>query len=418
TLEATQSCPSTPGQDIKKPFHIPLAVGLLDRATGNDLPLQFAGEGAPEAESPTTRILDLRDATQTFRFENLSAAPVPSLLRGFSAPVKLNFDLDDETLVFALANDSDPFNRWEAGQKYATRVILKGVAELAAGRAPQCDQTFVDALGKVLADPGLDGELAAEILTLPGESFLGEQMAVIDVQGIHDARRLVRRWIADGIKDLLIATYDSTANAGPYQTDGPSIARRRLRNICLGYLMETGHQPHVDRCFQQFQVSTNMTDVSAALQALANVECPERAAALAEFEGKWRDEPLVMDKWFAVQATSYLPGTLGRVRGLMDHAGFDLKNPNRVRSLIGAFCLSNPVHFHAADGSGYSFFGTQILALDSLNPQVAARLMGEIIRWRRFDPQRQALMKAELERIVGTDGLSRDVYELAVKSLE
>lgn len=367
--------------------------------------------------SDTTRVLDLRRQRQTFKFDGLAARPVPSLLRGFSAPVKLNLEQDDGTLAFALAHDADPFNRWEAGQKYATRVILKGVADLAAGRVPQTDQPFIDALSAMMTNPDLDQALTAEILTVPGEAYLGEQMDVIDVQGIHDARRLVRGWIAAGLEDQLVAAYEDGTDTGPFQTDGPTIARRRLRNTCIGLLMETGAQDHIDRALAQFEAGANMTDVSAALQSLVVTDCPERQVALNAFEMEWRDEPLVMDKWFAMQATSPLPGTLDQVVRLMDHDGFDLRNPNRVRSLLGAFFMMNPAQFHAADGSGYRFFGRQLLALDRINPQVAARMMSEIIRWRRFDPDRQALMKAELEVIAKTEGLSRDVYELASKSL-
>jgi aminopeptidase N len=414
TLDVAQSCPATPGQDHKDPFHIPLAIGLLDPQTGGELPVQPVGE---ERARDTTRVLDMRQQRQTFKFAGLSTQPVPSLLRGFSAPVNLNLEQDDGTLAFALAHDSDPFNRWEAGQKYATRVILKGVAELAAGRTPQPDQAFIDALGAVMTNPDLDQALTAEILTVPGEAYLGEQMDVIDVQGIHDARRGVRGWIAAGLESQLVAAYEDNTDTGPFQADGTAIARRRLRNTCLGLLMETGAQSHVDRAHAQFKAGANMTDVSAALQSLAATDCPERQIALKAFEIEWRDEPLVMDKWFAIQATSPLAGTLNHVVELMDHDCFDLKNPNRVRSLLGAFFMMNPAQFHAADGSGYRFFGRQLLALDQFNPQVAARMMSEIIRWRRFDPDRRAMMKTEIEMIAGTEGLSRDVYELASKSL-
>ena len=418
TLDVTQSCPETPGQKNKKPFHIPLAVGLLDPASGDDLPLFLAGQDRSETYGKTTCVLDVRKERQSFIFERLSVAPVLSLLRGFSAPVKLNAEPDDETLSFALAHDSDPFNRWEAGQKYATRVILERVDALAAERTPEPDHAFINALGAVLVDPRLDKRLAAEILTLPGEAVLGEGMQEIDVTGIHDARQHARRSIAAQLENQLIDAYDGNENQGPYRADGAGIARRRLRNTCLGYLVETNSQKHIDRCVHQFRNSNNMTDAMAALQALANTDCPEREIVLMEFEDAWRHEPLVMDKWFSVQATSHLPGTLGHVRDLMEHAAFDIKNPNRVRAVLGGFCLGNQTGFHASDGSGYQFFGDQVLALDPINPQVAARLMGEIIRWRRYDGGRKELMKAQLERIVGTDGLSRDVYELAAKSLE
>jgi len=241
---------------------------------------------------------------------------------------------------------------------------------------------------------------------------------VIDVAGVHNARLVVRQWIAQGLESLLVAAYDNVTSDMLSRIDGPGMAQRRLRNTCLGYLVEIGTQPHIDRAFTQFANGENMTNVGAALQALSNIDCEERLSALAAFEAKWNNEPLVLDKWFSIQATSHLPDTPERVAALMDHERFEFKNPNRFRALLGAFFMMNPLHFHAADGSGYKFFAQQVLALDALNPQVAARMMSAIIRWRRYSPDRQTLMKTEIEKIIGTEGLSRDVYELAAKSLE
>jgi aminopeptidase N len=415
TLNVAQSCPNTPGQTDKKPFHIPLAIGLMDPDSGVDMPVSLDGESG---EGTTTRILDVKKSNQSFRFSGLSNAPIPSLLRGFSAPVKLVIDRDDQTLAFGLANDSDPFNRWEAGQAYASRVILRVVADLSAGREPKLDQPFIEALGSVLTRADLDPALIAEILTVPSEAVLGEQMTEIDVQGVHDARHLVRQWIARGLEDELVASYDDITGEALTKIDGPAMAQRHLRNTCLEYLVEIGKQTHINRAFEQFEHGGNMTNVISALKALSNFNCEERQKALAAFEATWSNDPLVLDKWFSIQATSRLAETPERVIALMNHSGFDIKNPNRVRALLGAFFMMNLAHFHASDGAGYAFFSRQVLALDALNPQVAARMMGAIIRWRRYDSHRQTLMKAEIEKIIDTESISRDVYELAAKSLD
>ncbi len=415
TLNVAQSCPNTPGQIDKKPFHIPLAIGLMDPDSGVDMPVSLDGEAG---EGTTTRILDVKKSNQSFRFSGLSNAPIPSLLRGFSAPVKLVIDRDDQTLAFGLANDSDPFNRWEAGQSYASRVILRVVADLSAGREPKLDQPFTEALGSVLTRADLDPALIAEILTVPSEAVLGEQMTEIDVQGVHDARHLVRQWIARGLEDELVAAYDDITGKALTKIDGPAMAQRHLRNTCLEYLVETGKQTHINRTFEQFEHGGNMTNVIAALKALSNFKCEERQKALAAFEATWSNDPLVLDKWFSIQATSRLAETPERVIALMNHSGFDIKNPNRVRALLGAFFMMNLAYFHATDGAGYAFFSRQVLALDALNPQVAARMMGAIIRWRRYDSHRQTLMKVEIEKIIDTESISRDVYELAAKSLD
>ncbi|HEC15999.1 MAG TPA: aminopeptidase N [Sedimenticola sp.] len=410
SLTVKQSCPPTPGQERKQPLHIPLAVGLLDGA-GNDLPLQLEGE---EPGGPGTRVLELRRPVETFRFRNLPGAPVPSLLRGFSAPVRVRYDYSDEELMFLMAHDSDDFNRWDAAQTLGQRIVLRMVRN----RETQVPSGYIHAMGKALNDGAADPVLLAEVLTLPAESYLGDQMEEVDVDGIHAAREALKTRIGSELRDDLLRIYRAGRETGPYRPEPADIGRRSLKNRCLGYLMQEAGAHARSLCWRQFQEGHNMTDVIAALGLLANTDCEEREQALGAFYEKWKDDPLVLDKWFAIQATSKLPGTLERVKALKAHPAFSIKNPNRVRSLIGAFCSANQVGFHRADGAGYAFLADNVLELDGLNPQVAARMLRLMSRWRRYDPARRKLMQEQLQRIVAVEGLSKDVYEIASKSLE
>jgi aminopeptidase N len=412
TLTLRQSCPATPGQPLKEPFHIPVAMGLLDRE-GRELPLQLEGEAAPAG---TSRVLELHEAEQSFRFVNVKEAPLPSLLRGFSAPVKLRADTSRQELAFQLAHDSDPFNRWEAGQRLAAEIILELVAAHRRGAALAGDDAFVQAIGKTLASQ-LDPALVAQVLTLPSELYLAELMDVVDVDGIHLAREFVRKTLAERLRAAFDATYRADTIAGPYRFDAESVGRRSLKNLSLNYLMVAGDPASRALCAAQFETADNMTDSIAALYSLANADCPDRAPALAAFHDNWRHDTLVLDKWFALQATSQLPGTLAEVQALTQHPAFEIKNPNKVYALIGSFCRANPVRFHDASGAGYVFLADRVLEIDAFNPSVAARMLGAISRWRKFDTARQALMQAQLERIVAHPGLSKDAYEVAAKSL-
>jgi aminopeptidase N len=415
TLTIRQACSPTPGQAEKKPLHIPIAVGLLD-SDGRDLPLLLEGESS--APSGTTRVLELRNEVETFRFTQVPRKPVPSLLRGFSAPVNLTVDYTDEELMFLLHNDSDPFNRWEAGQRLAVGTILKLVGDYQQGRELRVTEGFTDAFAGVLTDTGQDRAFLSEVLNLPGEDYLAELMDVVDVTAIHMAREFVRKTLATGLREMFRAAYEAGVDNGPYQNSAEATGGRSLKNLCLAYLTALNDQAAIDLCLKQFRQADNMTDVIGALSPLARTDCPERAEALAAFYEKWRDESLVIDKWFSLQAVSPLPGTLAEVRTLLDHPAFEIRNPNRVRALIGAFCQSNPLRFHDESGAGYRFLGDQVARLHSMNPQVAARLMGSLSNWKRFDNGRQALMREQLERILQLPDLARDVYEIAVKSLK
>jgi aminopeptidase N len=317
--------------------------------------------------------------------------------------VILNYPYTEDELLHLMAKDDDAFNRWEAAQRLATTTILekKGVPSPA----------FLAAARNVLGDP--DPAFAAEVLNLPAETFLAEQMEVVEPDRLHADRNSLRRALASALKDEFRSSYEKLKSKAPYSPDAASSGKRSLKNLSLSYLGETGLSA---LAYEQFKSADNMTDTMAALTTLANVDCPESKPALDAFYAKWKDEPLVVDKWLAVQASSRLPDTLSRVTALLQHEAFNLKVPNKVYALIRTFC-ANHVRFHAADGSGYDFLADQVLALDKLNPQVAARMARGFDRWKKFDAKRQARAKAALERIRDSEGLSRDVAEIVGKAL-
>ena len=420
-----QSTPPTPDQPEKEPLHIPLRMGLIG-ADGAPLPLNLKGSGE---EGQLELVLDVRENEQRFVFTGVEAAPVPSLLRGFSAPVKLHFDYSREELLFLMTRDTDGFNRWDASQSLAVDVILQLLEVRAAGGEmtldPQLGQACADVLEAAIADAEgadeLDRHMLAQLLALPSEAYLAEQMEVIDVDGIHEAREFLADQLALQHQARFARLHALCQSDAPYRADAESIARRALKNTCLSYLTRSGDEAWLHTTEQQFRSADNMTDVSSALRMLVNHPA-ETAANMAEkalsaFYEKWQDEALVVDEWFRIQATATRAGALQRVYQLMEHEAFGIRNPNKVRAVIGAFCNANPVHFHDISGAGYRFLTDQVLTLNSLNPQIAARLLTPLTRWRRYDEQRQALMKAELERIMAAESLSPDVYEVVTKSL-
>ncbi|MGE0081100.1 MAG: aminopeptidase N, partial [Thiohalomonadaceae bacterium] len=413
TLHFSQATPATLGQPEKLPFHIPVAMALLG-PDGRELPLRLVEETAPAG---TSRVLALTEAEQQFVFEDVDATPVPSLLRGFSAPVRLAFPYSDGDLAFLMAHDSDPFNRWDAGQRLALGVILRSLDARREGAAPALDEGLSAAFVATLRHPTLDKSLIAQALTLPDEDYVAGFLDTIDPEAVHAARSGLKHALARAHRDALLAVYEENTDRGPYTLDMAAVARRRLRNLCLAYLLQTGETALRALALTQYQGAGNMTDALAALTALVHTEGPEHAEVLVDFYRRWRHDPLVLDKWFTLQATSPLPGTLERVRELTAHPDFNLRNPNRVRALIGAFCQRNPARFHDARGEGYALLAEHVLALDELNPQIAALLASPFTQWRRFDANRQALMRAQLERLLAKPGLSRDVYEIASKSL-
>jgi len=413
TLTISQHCPPTPGQDVKEALHIPVTVGLLNK-DGSVAPSQVQGDQQKLADEV---ILQLTQTEQSFTFENLKEQPIVSILRGFSAPVKLVMERSVEELAFLLSHDSDTFNRWEAGQELAGKIIFGLIDDLQKGRDLQINPVIIDAFRQVLEHPWDDLSYFSLLLGLPSETYLAEQMPVVDVVAIHKAREFVALALAEQLHAQFKTLYLQYNRDESGQFDAGAIGRRRIKNTCLGYLaklQQVGIQQHAE---QQFNSAKNMTDQMAALTVIVNNPHPATQQCLSSFYQQWQAEALVIDKWFALQASSSRPDTFAQVQALIKHPAFDLKNPNRVRSVIGAFSQANPLHFHAENGQGYQFLADQIIALDALNPQVASRMVGALTSWRRYDEGRQALMKTQLERIVSTDAISKDVYEIAGKSL-
>ncbi len=413
TLRLEQSLPEQHAGPDSSPLHVPVAVGLLG-ADGRDLELALEGESGGTA---TTRVLDLVESEQTFVFTGVSERPVPSLLRDFSAPVYLEIERPDGELAFLAAHDSDPFNRWDAVQELARGELLTLAGRAQAGEPLVLSDGLADAFGHVLTDSALDGSLKALALTLPPEKELAQHQDVVDPDALFAARMSAVRELAARHAEALRATYDANRSDGPYTDDRASVDRRFLANCVLGYLASLETEETIGLVARQFERANNMTDSFAALAILARLDHPARAKTLAAFYERWKEDPLVIDKWFAAQARSTHERTFQHVQELASHPDFTLENPNRVRSLLGAFCLWNQVRFHRADGAGYRFLADHVLALDELNPQVASRMVSAFNPWRDFDPSRQELMCHELERILAKPGLSKDVGEIAGKAL-
>ncbi|HVJ52866.1 MAG TPA: aminopeptidase N [Aliidongia sp.] len=411
-LTVRQTTPPTAGQPVKEPLVIPLAMALLDPAGGE---IETRLEGEAEAVAGT-RVLTLSEAEQTFRFEDVAASPVPSLLRGFSAPVKLD-GLSLDRLRFLARHDGDTFARWEAGQQVAAHALMTQVSAFRRGETLTLDDGLLDLVRHNLADADSDPAFAAETLILPDEEQLADRMPIVDVEAIHAARRFMLAGIGRALRPELEAAYARLGDDGPYRIDSRSIGRRALRNACLSYLAATESDAATALVKAQFDHARNMTDRLAALRLLAALDRPERTEALAKFLEDWRQEDLVVDKWLSIQASSPLPATLEHCRALLGHPVFDLKNPNRVRALVAAFAITNQLRFHDASGAGYAFLADQVIAIDPLNGQLAARLVQPLGTWRRQDQERQAAMKRELERVLAVTGLSKGTFEMASKSL-
>ena len=510
-LDVEQRTPPTPGQLEKLPLHIPVRLALLG-GDGRNLPLHCAEAGlAGEREA----VLDVREPRHVFRFSNVPACPVPSLVRGFSAPVKVEIERGDDEMIwnntasrppttlveapaiprsgiakrprqrsplagvealtdarphqrsplaFLIAHETDPFNRWDAVQEYSTKLMLGMVEDRLAGADSGIDpgagagegrlagagerrrtdpgigagmnrvagadpgdgpdagvdlpDEFVLALRALLLDEALDPAFIAEALTLPSESNLADRMEIIAVEAIHEVREAVKATLALRLADAFASVREANRSRGPYRFDAGETGRRALKNLCLGYLMELDDPAVWTDCCRQLETADNMTDALAALACFANsARGWKRDKWLDWFHERWKDDPLVLDKWFSLQATSRQPGAINRVRTLIRHRAFDIENPNRVRALIGAFCHANQRRFHDASGEGYRFLSSYVLAIDGFNPQTAARLLGAASHWRRLDPGRRALLRAELEHIRAAPGLSKDCYEVVSKFL-
>ncbi|PHR29069.1 MAG: aminopeptidase N [Desulfotalea sp.] len=399
-----QSCKPTPGQETKLPFHIPIKIGLL-------------AEDGENISQPT--LLELKQEKEVFTFKNITRRPVLSFLRDFSAPVRVEPFQDKDDLAFLMANDANLFNRWDCANQLSTKVILAVVAQLQQGEEPCVEERYLDAVEKAFAAEMHDKDLVALALQLPTETTLVQEMDVIYPQYLHDARMFVKTSIARRCKDVLLRLYHGNSSRQAYSITPEEKGQRSLKNLCLSYLMalEPVDEEVISLCVSQFNNATNMTDSIAAVSLLASVDTKFRAQVIDDFYEKWKDDTLVLDKWFALQALSELPGVMDDVRALMGHSAFTIKNPNKVRALVGAFCSGNHVRFHSENGEGYRFLSTQIIALNKINPQIAARLLSPMIGWKRYEPKLRELMNRELNRILEQKDLSQDVHEVVKTAL-
>ncbi|MCB1855255.1 MAG: aminopeptidase N [Halieaceae bacterium] len=419
TLEVAQSCPATPGQVDKLPMVIPLAMGLLGEA-GN-LPLRLAGDVPdPESRDNTHRVLVVDQPRQQFVFESVMERPVPSLLRGFSAPVRLEYDFSAAELRALMARDDDGFVRWDSAQALAIRVLGEVQSQLRAGQEPRVNSLLLDACNDLLEDASLDPAMVAAMLALPPEDYLADLAGAsggADVDTLHAARVAVKAAVAEACEKRLLQRYRALHTTAEYAPDGQQIAARSLRNTCLDYLC-CAAGPHLDLAQAQFREASNMTDRLAALRCIAFYG-PEvdRATALQSFYADWGHDSLVVNQWLGVQAAIPAGDGLARVQALTRHPGFELRNPNKVRSLVGVFTRQNPLHFHRQDGEGYRFLADMVGRLDPLNPQIAAKLLTPLTRWHIY-PARAQAMQAQLQRLAALESLSPDVYEVVSKSLQ
>ncbi|MHC9510762.1 aminopeptidase N [Kangiella sp. M94] len=412
TLHIGQACPDTPGQSNKLPFHIPLKLGLLDK-DGNDLPLELASH----KEQLTGDILHLTQSEQSFEFVDVKHTPVLSLLRNFSAPVRLHYDYNDQDLAFLYAHDSDPFNRWEAGQRLFARVIWQLCAEQEAGEPMQFPLHLVNAVQNLLSDESLDGRFKALALTLPDIKALIEEVERVNLDHLINAHNFLKKELASHLEMDWLVHYQANHHVGNFNQDKTSIAKRAFAGVCLSYLVVLEKPKAYELAVSQLFNSNNMTDAETALKLLMHSNYEQKKQIAEDFYQKWQNEDLVVNKWLMAQATDPTDSTIDRVEGLIKHPAFDIKNPNKVRSVVGAFAGSNLPQFHRKDGKGYTFLAEQIKILYSVNPQTAARLTGAFNRWKKFDDERQRLMCEQLQGILQLPDLSKDVYEIASKAL-
>ncbi len=420
-LMIAQDCPATPGQTEKLPLHLPLTIGLLD-PEGKELPVKLPGEPGPG--SPGSRVLEIKQKKEEFRFQGCDREPIISLLRNFSAPIQISSNDDKEELAFLVTHDRNPFSRWEAGQELALIEILKlmkGSEHSEKGEVNDLlDETYSKTFGSLVNREwsAAEADGAAELLILPSEVYIGEQLNEIDPQVIFRARQTLRKTLAQRWQKELEHLFNRYQTPGPYRPRPSDMARRRLKNIALDYLTASGIEgPALELCRQQYLKADNLTDRQAALSGLLEINATEKLPELDEFYQHGKNDPLLKDRWFALQAAARSPETARRVEELTRHPEFIRSNPNRVRALLGTFAAANPSAFHQPDGSGYQLLGREIATLDSTNPMVAARMAGAFSRWRRFSAPYSALMRQELEKLATLPKCSRDLGEIVDKSL-
>jgi aminopeptidase N len=411
TLTVNQSLSPTPGQPKKEPLYIPLRLGLLG-PNGHDLPLELEN-----GQSVENGVVAVTERSQSFRFVNVPARPVPSLLRGFSAPVNLTIDLPEADLAFLMTHDSDLFNRWQAANQFATRTILAGLdaPEATAAAARACAK----ALTAALCDPALDDAYKAELLKLPTQSDIArEKRTNVDHAAIDQAHTAFARALAGELESLLTGVYQTSSERGPFTPDAASAGRRALRNAALTLLTSRAAAADLSRLETHFITATNMTDQAHAMMLLAHHDVPARTRAFSHFFERWKDDHLVIDTWFAAQAQSSLPVVLDTVTALCAHPLFKITTPNKVRALIGTFAMSNPLQFNRPDGAGYRFVADKVLQIDAINPQVAARLLGSFRSFKALEPRRRELAEAALKSVSASPRISRDVGEIVLRMLE
>jgi aminopeptidase N len=412
TLSLAQNVPATPGQNVKQPMHIPIRFGLVG-PNGEDLAFDAAVGAAVTGD-----VIHLMETSQSIVFSGVSAAPVPSLLRGFSAPVKLAIELPPAELLFLLRTDADPFNRWRAAEMLAMRQLIAATADLRAGKAPSFDADLIDALVEVAENETLEPAFRAQVLHLPGEADIAREIGQdVDPDAIAGARNGLRSAIARRIGPRLARLHDALHISGPYSPDAASAGKRAMRNALLDLMTGDGNRAAIDLTVSRFRAADNMTDRIAALSILCHIAAEERHAALEEFHARYSGDPLVIDKWLALQATTPVAETLDRVKMLMEHPAFSISNPNRIRALVGGFAAGNQTQFNRPDGAGYEFVADFVLELDPRNPQTAARLLASFRSWRALEEGRRRKAETALSRIAAARDLSRDTRDIITRTL-
>ena len=413
SLTISQSFSDLDDQKDNLAFHIPVEIGLLDNE-GNEFSLEIEGDND---EPSFSKVLEVTELNQSFVFKNITQQPLPSILRGFSAPVKIKYNYSNEQLSFLMSHDRDAFNRWDASQQLALNYLLALIEDIKNNRTLTMSDFFINAYRSILENKEIDPALAAQLLTLPSEGYISDQCDVVNVKAIYEARKYIKKQLAIQLENEFESCYHRNVTHDEYVFTANAMAQRSLKNLCLSYLAELETEKHLQNCFQQFNTANNMTDQLAAVSILANHECEYRQSALDAFYEQWKTDNQVVEKWLAIQSSADLPNALDRVKALMQHPAFSMSNPNRIRSVIGRFCGTNAVAFHADNGDGYKFLTDQVLILDKTNPQISARLLQLMIRWQRYNDNQQNLMKKQFERILETKPLSKDVYEIAAKAI-
>ncbi len=413
SLTLTQTCATSPGQSEKLPFHVPVALGLLSRA-GAEMPFVREKPGTKE----TSALLELTQPEQTFEFDDVVSAPIPSLLRGFSAPVSIEAGLSEDDLALLMAHDPDPFARWDASQTLGVKLVRTLAAEHSSGKQMTPPEAYLAAIGRILSDKNTDSLLRSQILTMPDEPVLSEGLARIDLDGHTAGRNFLRRQIATRFHEELLSLYSGLTDTAPYSPDIAGISRRRLRNAALDLLMSTGATDIASLCLKQVKTSSNMTDMYEAMCMLTHHACAEREEALAWFYDRWKDHSTVVDKWFGAQALSRMPGAVDKIIALENHPAFDFDNMARGLLYYGGFFRQNRVAFHDPSGNGYEFLADRLLKIDSLGRAGSHYIMPQINQWKRYDPARQSLMRKALERVANTPGISKSLVENVSKALQ